>query len=141
MRTTTVLNIQEKLKSLGSPLRAIMENRGDIVPFMKEVLRQGPSKSMVKIYALGSALTLLGVVGGVVEMILLPFSGDSPPEGEHTAELFMDTKRREKLLLKSHHVQIHTEAEDVLSMVVPEAKPKRLGTVTRRSSATRLHAS
>lgn len=118
-----------------------MENSGDLVPFMKEVLRQGPSRSMVKIYVLGSALTLLGMVGGVVELILLPFSGDGPAEGKQTAELFMDTKRREKLLLKSHHVQMHTEAEDMLSMVVPEAKPKRLGTVTRRSSATRLHAS
>uniref|UniRef100_A0A3P9H1K3 G0/G1 switch 2 n=1 Tax=Oryzias latipes TaxID=8090 RepID=A0A3P9H1K3_ORYLA len=76
-----------------------MENSGDIVPFMKEVLKEGPSRNMVKIYALGSALTLLGMVGGMVEMILLPFSGDNPAEGEQTAELFMDKKRREKLLL------------------------------------------
>ncbi|XP_078806332.1 G0/G1 switch protein 2 isoform X2 [Oryzias latipes] len=121
--------------------RAIMENSGDIVPFMKEVLKEGPSRNMVKIYALGSALTLLGMVGGMVEMILLPFSGDSPADGKQTAELFMDKKRRERLLLKSHHVQIPTEAEDILSVVVPEVKPKHLGMVTRRSSATRLHAS
>uniref|UniRef100_A0A8C7Y3N3 Uncharacterized protein n=1 Tax=Oryzias sinensis TaxID=183150 RepID=A0A8C7Y3N3_9TELE len=37
-----------------------MENSGDIVPFMKEVLKEGPSRNMVKIYALGSALTLFG---------------------------------------------------------------------------------
>lgn len=50
-----------------------MESLGEVIPFAKEMLNQRPSKHMLKIYMLGSSLALLGLVGGLVRTLLLPF--------------------------------------------------------------------
>uniref|UniRef100_A0A3Q4BCC7 Uncharacterized protein n=1 Tax=Mola mola TaxID=94237 RepID=A0A3Q4BCC7_MOLML len=42
-----------------------MESTGKIISFVKRILSQWPSKGTLKIYALGSTLAMLGVVGGL----------------------------------------------------------------------------
>lgn len=86
---------------------------------------------MLKIYMLGSTLAMLGMVGGLVEKIFLPFLGEQSVEDE----------RVEKQVLISHVTLLHTEAEDMLGTLLSEDKAKHLGTDRRRGSANRLHAS
>lgn len=66
-----------------------METFGEIIPFAKEMLNQRPSKGMLKIYVLGSSLTMLAVVGGLVEMLLLP-SGEQETAEDTPAELITE---------------------------------------------------
>uniref|UniRef100_A0A3Q2PIF1 G0/G1 switch 2 n=1 Tax=Fundulus heteroclitus TaxID=8078 RepID=A0A3Q2PIF1_FUNHE len=42
-----------------------MDSISDIIPFAKDMLRQRPTRSMLKIYMLGSTLAVLGMVGGM----------------------------------------------------------------------------
>ncbi|XP_015259175.1 PREDICTED: G0/G1 switch protein 2-like [Cyprinodon variegatus] len=109
-----------------------MENINDIIPFAKDMLRQRPTSSMLKIYMLGSTLAILGMVGGMVEMILLPFLKDRTIE-EELAELLFEKKTRNS--------SICTEAEEVIRAILSEAKVKHPGTGSQRSLANRLHAS
>ncbi|XP_072222961.1 G0/G1 switch protein 2 [Leuresthes tenuis] len=117
-----------------------MENSGDIIPFVKEMLKQRPSRSMLKIYILGSTLAMLGMVGGLVEMVFLPFSDNHIVEDEQ-AEIFMEEKKERKQVLNAHSTLVNIYAEDMLDTVLSEAKAKHLGTAVQRSSANRLHAS
>ena len=117
-----------------------MANGEDIIPFAKEMLRQRPSQGMLKIYILGSTLAMLGMVGGLVEKVFLPFLEDQSVEDEGVEELFFEKNRREKQWLISHATFVHTEAEDMLGTVLSEAKAKHLGTVVRRDSVNRIHA-
>ncbi|XP_041860360.1 G0/G1 switch protein 2 isoform X2 [Melanotaenia boesemani] len=117
-----------------------MENSDNIILFAKEMLRQGPSRSMLKIYMLGSTLAMLGMVGGLVEMVFLPFM-DSHVTEEEQAKFFLEKKKERKQVLKLQSTLVHTEAEAMLGVVLSEAKAKHLGTAVQRSSANRLHAS
>uniref|UniRef100_A0A672IPE2 G0/G1 switch 2 n=1 Tax=Salarias fasciatus TaxID=181472 RepID=A0A672IPE2_SALFA len=51
-----------------------MEDAAEIIPFVMEMLRQKPNRSLLKIYVLGSTLAILGAVGSVVDTIILPFT-------------------------------------------------------------------
>ncbi|KAF7669491.1 hypothetical protein LDENG_00189680 [Lucifuga dentata] len=57
-----------------------MENIDEIIPFAKEMLSQRPRRGMLKIYMLGTTLVVLGVLGGLLEMVLLPFVEQEPIE-------------------------------------------------------------
>ena len=66
----------------------------DLIPFTKEILRQRTHRGLLKVYLLGSMLVLLGVVGGLVETVLLPFLEGKPQNSEEDSEpefLFMKT--------------------------------------------------
>lgn len=117
-----------------------MENSDNIILFAKEMLRKGPSRSMLKVYMLGSTLAVLGMVGGMVEMVFLPFL-DSHIIEEEQAELLLEKKKERKQVLKLQSTLVHAEAEGMLEVVLSEAKAKRLDTAVKRSSANRLHAS
>lgn len=117
-----------------------MENFGEIIPFAKEMLTQRPSRSMLKIYMLGSTLAMLGMVGGLVEMAFLPFVERGTEEDE-PAELIILKKKEKKQVLKPHTASADSEVVDVVDTVMPEEKAKYLLTSRRRSSANRLHAS
>lgn len=66
-----------------------METIGEIIPFTKEMLNQRPSTGVLKIWVLGSSLTMLTVVGGLVEMLLLPF-GEQETAEDTPAELITE---------------------------------------------------
>lgn len=117
-----------------------METIGEIIPFAKEMLNQRPSRGMLKIYMLGSTLAMLGLVGGLVETVLLPFVEQETTE-DTPAELSMKEKKDKKQMLKSHTTVVHPDVVDVPETTVIEVKAKYLATFGQRSSANRLHAS
>ncbi|XP_070695076.1 G0/G1 switch protein 2 [Pempheris klunzingeri] len=117
-----------------------METIGEIIPFAKEMLTQRPSRSMLRIYMLGSTLAVLGVVGGLVETVLLPFVEQEGAE-DAPAELIMVKKKEKKQVLKSHATMVLPEVVDVSETAVMETKAKHLVTAGQRSSANRLYAS
>ncbi|XP_049437407.1 G0/G1 switch protein 2 [Epinephelus fuscoguttatus] len=131
--------------SLGCATKLIkqhtMETIGEIIPFAKEMLHQRPTRGMLKMYMLGSTLAMLGVVGAMVETVLMPFVEQESVE-DAPAELIMEKKKKkeEKQELKSHTTVICPDVVNVLEMVAIEAKAKHLVTAVQRSS-TRLHAS
>lgn len=117
-----------------------METIGEIIPFAKEMLNQRPSRSILKMYMLGSTLAMLGVIGGMVEMVLLPF-GDEEAIEDEPVELIKEKKKEKKQALESHTTLVRPEVVDVLETEGNEAKVKRLVTARQRGSANRLHAS
>ncbi|XP_071333483.1 G0/G1 switch protein 2 [Trachinotus anak] len=117
-----------------------METIGEIIPFAKEMLNQRPNRNMVKIYMLGSTLAMLGMIGGMVETILLPFVEQEPVE-DTPVELIMKKRKEKKQVLKSHTTLVRPEVIDVPETVAIEAKAKHLVTAGRRNSSNRLHAS
>ncbi|XP_008286039.1 G0/G1 switch protein 2 [Stegastes partitus] len=117
-----------------------MESFSEIIPFAKEMLKERPSRSMLKIYMLGSTVAMLGMVGGLVETIILPFVEKDTFEDE-PVELIMENEKEKKQVLKSHPALVHTEVVDVPETVAVGAKAKHLVTAGQRNSANRLHAS
>ncbi|XP_017161172.1 G0/G1 switch protein 2 isoform X2 [Poecilia reticulata] len=114
-----------------------MESISDIIPFAKDLLSQKPTRSMLKIYMLGSTLAVLGMVGGMVEMIFLPFAEDHTIE-EELEQLLIENKKK-KDVPTADTTSVRTE--DVMAVVMSEAKVKHPGSALQRSSANRLHAS
>ena len=110
-----------------------MESIGKIIQFVKQVLSQWPSKGTLKIYALGSSLAVLGVVGGLVEALLLPF-GDQGLVEDTSANLVM----RKKCVWDTDSVR--PEVTDMLETVMTEVKASHL-TVGQRGFAKCLRAS
>lgn len=117
-----------------------METIGEIIPFAKEMLNQKPSRGMLKIYMLGSTLAMLGVVGGLLETVFLPFVEHDTDE-DTAVEMIMEEKKEKKQKLESHTTLIRSDVVDVLETVGIEAKAKHLVTAGQRSSANRLYAS
>ncbi|KAM8754190.1 G0/G1 switch protein 2 [Acanthopagrus latus] len=118
-----------------------METIGEIIPFAKEMLNQRPSRGMLKIYMLGSTLAMLGVVGGLVETVLLPFTEQETVEDTPAEQIREEEKKEKKQAVKSQSTLVHPEVVDVPESVVIEVKAKHLVTAGLRSSANRLHAS
>ncbi|KAF3697311.1 G0/G1 switch protein 2 G0S2-like protein [Channa argus] len=116
-----------------------METIGEIIPFAKEMLNQRPNRNMLKMYMLGSTLAVLGLIGGMVEMVLLPFVDQESNEVE-PMEVVMEEKKKKKQVLESHTL-ICPEVVDVLETGVNNPKAKRPVTAGQRSSANRSHAS
>ncbi|XP_054868667.1 G0/G1 switch protein 2 [Amphiprion ocellaris] len=117
-----------------------MESISEFIPFAKEMLRERPSRSMLKIYMIGSTVAMLGMVGGLVETIVLPFVEKDTLEDE-PLELIMESEKEKKQVLKSRPALVHTEVVDVPEAVATGAKAKHLVAIGRRNSANRLHAS
>lgn len=110
-----------------------MESLGEVIPFAKEMLNQRPSKHMLKIYMLGSGLALLGLVGGLVKTLLLPFL-EQQTVTEPPAELIWERQQRWNLEL-AHPAVMDTQKPLVLrvaSIHLPGVQ---------RSAANRSHAS
>lgn len=105
-----------------------MESFGEMIPFAKEMLNQRPSRNMLKIYMLGSSLALLGLVGGLVETLLLPFV-ERQMVAEPPAELRGERHQRWNLDLA------HPAAMDMIKVASTHLP------AGQRSSANRLHAS
>ncbi|XP_026222866.1 G0/G1 switch protein 2 [Anabas testudineus] len=121
-----------------------METIGEIIPFAKEMLNQRPNRSMLKMYMLGSTLAMLGVIGGMVEMVLLPFGDEETVEDEPvvlTVQKKRKKKQQKQQAVESHTTLVLPEVVDMLEIEENEAKAKRMVTARRRGSANRLHAS
>lgn len=59
-----------------------MEVMHELIPFAREMMSQKPNRKMVKMYLLGSVLAFLGVVIGLVETVVSPFTSSEREEEE-----------------------------------------------------------
>ncbi|XP_022045467.1 G0/G1 switch protein 2 [Acanthochromis polyacanthus] len=135
---------EEIIKDLVCASKVIKQHKmeciSEFIPFAKEMLRERPSRSMLKIYMIGSTVAMLGMVGGLVETIVLPFVEKDPFEDE-PLELVMENETKKKQVLNSQPPLVHTEVVEVPEALAIGAKAKHLVTAGRRNSANRLHAS
>ncbi|KAJ0036343.1 hypothetical protein NQD34_005020 [Periophthalmus magnuspinnatus] len=108
-----------------------MDTKEELLPFIREMLQQKPTRSMIKIYAIGSTLAVLGAIGAVIQSI---FSSD---EYEDTADsILRDTEET-----KEAFTALKSEAEVQRSGLEKIKRDPTLWEENRRSSANRLHAS
>lgn len=110
-----------------------MESFGEMIPFAKEMLNQRPSRHMLKIYMLGSSLAVLGLLGALVEALLLPFV-EQRFVTEPPAESSGEKQQRWKPEL-AHPAVMDTHKPQGIK-VASTHRP-----AGRRGSANRLHAS
>lgn len=54
-----------------------METVQELIPLVKEMLAQKPSRKLVKLYVVGGVLALFGVVLGLMETVCSPFTAAS----------------------------------------------------------------
>lgn len=136
------MGVYDFSSSFSRHVKPNMETIGEIIPFAKEMLNQRPSRGMLKIYVLGSTLAMLGVVGGLVETVLLPFTEQETVEDVPAEQIREEEEKKEKKqAVKSQSTLVHPEVVNVPESVVIEVKAKHLVTAGLRSSANRLHAS
>lgn len=135
------MGVYDFSSSFSRHVKPNMETIGEIIPFAKEMLNQRPSRGMLKIYVLGSTLAMLGVVGGLVETVLLPFTEQETVEDVPAEQIREEEEKEKKQAVKSQSTLVHPEVVNVPESVVIEVKAKHLVTAGLRSSANRLHAS
>ncbi|XP_029292135.1 G0/G1 switch protein 2 [Cottoperca gobio] len=116
-----------------------METIGEIIPFAKEMLNQRPSRGMLKVYMLGSTMVMLGVVGGLMETVFLPFVKHETVEDAPEELIGEKNKKEKKQVLKSHTTLVCPEVEGAAELMI-EVKAKHL-VIARQRSSNRLHAS
>lgn len=114
-----------------------MQTLEEIIPFAREMLEQRPSRGMLKLYMLGSTLAVLGVVGGLLETVLLPF-GEHEAVEDRPVEVLLEEKKQ---VLELQTPWVPSEVVEDSETAMIGAKAKQLVTVGQRSSAYRLHAS
>ncbi|NXT89956.1 G0S2 protein, partial [Anhinga rufa] len=102
-----------------------METMHELIPFAKEMLSQKPSRKMVKLYMLGSALAFFGVVIGLVEAVCSPFTSQGRLEEEEEEKQPAPTRER----------ALPQKQEDLI--LEKSTKP----VVMQRALVTRQHAS
>lgn len=116
-----------------------MENLEELVPFVREMLGQKPSRGLLKVYLVGSVVALLGTVLGLVETVCHPFSSAGPD-----MDLLLSGRQRTAEAEPQHGEK--EEREDEEKVEVEETAhtqatvPKPLRT-SQRAAANRLHAS
>lgn len=114
-----------------------MENLEELVPFVKEMLKQKSSRGLLKVYLVGSVLALLGTVIGLVEIVCHPLSH----AGMTDAEIDLLLSQRQRLVdteLQLGMAEEKKEEEEKGRTHVIISKTHRM---SQRTSANRLHAS
>uniref|UniRef100_A0AAY5JWH6 G0/G1 switch 2 n=1 Tax=Esox lucius TaxID=8010 RepID=A0AAY5JWH6_ESOLU len=111
----------------------------EVIPFVKEMLSQKPSRAMLKLYLVGSVMALLGTVLGLIECFYQSFSYGDPLDAELASLI-----AREQRALEAEE---RKRAQDVAVFSASQqiTIPKKLefeATEAQRiaGSAIRLHA-
>lgn len=126
-----------------------MENVEELVPFVKEMLSQKPSRGLLKVYLVGSVLALLGTVIGLVETVCHPFSSAGTTDADLNLLLsqrqrLVNTELQRSMAEKEEEEEKEKEKEEEeeeeekghTSMIISKMHRKN-----QRTSANRLHAS
>lgn len=116
-----------------------MENLEELVPFVKEMLKQKSSRGLLKVYLVGSVLALLGTVIGLVEIVCHPLSHAGMTDAE--IDLLLSQRQRlvdTELQLGMAEEKKEEEEEEKGRTHVIISKTHRM---SQRTSANRLHAS
>lgn len=77
----------------------------ELFPFIREMLRQKPSRGLLKVYLVGSVLAVLGSVLGLLELVFQPFSSDDPELSSLMTRL--DKHKLSETTLRSSAHRIH----------------------------------
>ncbi|KAL1251927.1 hypothetical protein QQF64_019723 [Cirrhinus molitorella] len=83
----------------------IMETVRELVPFIREVLSQKPSRGLLKVYLVGSVLAVLGSVLGLLETVLQLFTSDDPDLSSLLTR--QDKRKLSEITLRSPANRIH----------------------------------
>lgn len=75
-----------------------MESVQELIPLVKEMLAQKPSRRLVKVYVLGGVLALFGVVLVLVETVCSPFTAASRLRDEEAAVAELRAARERQAL-------------------------------------------
>ncbi|XP_061583961.1 G0/G1 switch protein 2-like [Cololabis saira] len=132
-----------------------MENIQEFTLFAREMLSQKPNKSLVKVYLLGSVLTVLGTAVALLETVCQPFSSGEPVDPEMLFMMAKQQSQAEAESLRSLGAQVAEEEEEEkkekeekkkvpVQEIMTETlilKPKKTHEPGQRSAANRLHAS
>ncbi|XP_062398199.1 G0/G1 switch protein 2 [Sardina pilchardus] len=92
-----------------------MQSMQEVLPFARELMEQGGSRRLLKIYLLGSGLAVCGLVGGLVDAASFVF-GEKDTISMETEE-FAPAKAMEE---QSVPVEPVAPAEPVLTAVEPD---------------------
>ncbi|XP_070759446.1 G0/G1 switch protein 2-like [Enoplosus armatus] len=115
-----------------------MESMQELIPFAKEMLSQKPSRALLRVYLLGSVLTVLGTVIGLVETVCSPFCSAEPVDSEMALMLAREQRAAEAGMQSSVGGQEKEQEPVRETQNVTLHKTQRL---SQRSMANRLHAS
>lgn len=120
-----------------------MENMQELIPFVKEMLSQKPSRGLLKVYLVGSVFAVLGTVIGFVETLCHPFSSGETMDAELVLMLAQGQRTVEAEKQRSEGGQEEEEEElaqenGAMTQTMTLSKPQRLN---QRTTANRLHAS
>lgn len=120
-----------------------MENLEELVPFVKEMLSQKPSRGLLKVYLVGSVLAVLGTVIGLVETVCHPFSSAGKMDAEIDLLLsqrkrLVDTELQRGMVEEKEKDEEEEEEKEKGRTHVIISKTHRM---SQRTSANRLHAS
>lgn len=117
-----------------------MENLEELVPFVREMLSQKPSRGLLKVYLVGSVLALLGGVVGLVETVCYPFSS----AGMTDADMDLLLSQRQRLVqaeLQRRMAEEKQEEEEKAEKGRTHMMMSEMHRMSQRPSANRLHAS
>ncbi|XP_055022231.1 G0/G1 switch protein 2 [Boleophthalmus pectinirostris] len=108
-----------------------MDTKEELLPFIKEMLQQKPTRQMVKIYAIGSTLAVLGAIGAVIQSIFR-----SEEYEDTSADMIMrDTDETRAVPALTSEAQVQRSG-----LEKTKGEPT-LWEENRRTSANRQHAS
>lgn len=110
-----------------------MESMQEMIPFAKEMWSQKPSRGMVKVYVVGTALAFFGVVIGLVETVCQSLSPREPMDED------LSWLMAREHLLQEQKIGVELTGTSGATKTVSVSK-QQVATV-QRNTATRLHAS
>lgn len=113
-----------------------MENLEELVPFVKEMLGQKPSRGLLKVYLVGSVVALLGTVLGLVETVCHPFSSAGAAE----IDLLLSGRPR-TAEAEPQRGETEEQEEEVKETAHTQATVPKPPRTSQRAAANRLHAS
>ncbi|KAM5294692.1 G0/G1 switch protein 2 [Glossophaga mutica] len=103
-----------------------METVQELIPLVKEMMAQKPSRKLVKLYVVGSVLALFGVVLGLMETVCSPFTAANRLREEDAAVAALRAAR---------------ERQALQAQALQEKDKQRDAILCSRALANRQHAS
>ena len=123
------MNVKKGPTTITRCLWTEMESIHEIIPFAKEMLRQKPNRSMLKLYLIGSVVATLGTVLGLMDKVCKLFAFNEPIDAE-LAQLMARRKKEE--------LEVGRQGGVAKEVTQPKEQKE---TVVQRNAANRLHAS
>lgn len=114
-----------------------MENLEELVPFVREMLGQKPSRGLLKVYLVGSVVALLGTVLGLVDAVCHPFSS----AGAEIDLLLSGRQRTAEAEPRRGETEEREDQEEVEETAHAQATVPKPLRRSQRAAANRLHAS